>query len=56
MTICFEKSCSFDLPCVAFVDFNQLLCVCPFPFGFERGMWDLMLLIFAHCLLFTYTL
>ena len=26
-------------------------CLCPFPFGFESGMWwDLIVLILDHCL------
>ena len=29
----------------------SFLCVCPsFPFGFEGGMWDLLVLIPDHCL------
>ena len=27
--------------------------VCPFPFGFESGMWDLIVLIPNHSFLFT---
>ena len=23
-------------------------CLCPFPFGFEGGVWDLIVLIFDH--------
>ena len=25
-------------------------CLCPFPFDFEGGMWDLIVLIPGHCL------
>ena len=49
MTTCLGKSCSFGLLCVSFV--NVTSCVCPsFPFGFECGMWDLIVLIPDHCI------
>ena len=44
------KSCSFSLLCVAFLNVFEL-CVCAsFPFGYEGGMWDLILLIPDYCL------
>ena len=50
MIICLGKSCSFGLcSCISgtFINF----CVCPsFPFGFEEGMWGLIVLIPDHCL------
>ena len=50
MTTCIKKSCSFGLLCVSFVYVYQF-CVCHlFPFGFEDGMWDLIVLIPDHCL------
>ena len=49
MTTCLGKSCSFGLLCVFFVNFLQILCVCPsFPFGIEGGMWDVIALIPDH--------
>ena len=31
----------------------QIVCVCAsFPFGFEGGMWDLIVLVPDHCLSF----
>ena len=43
------KSCSFRLLCVAFVNVYQI--VCPFsPFGIERRIWDVIVLIPDHCL------
>ena len=51
MTTCSEKSCLFGLRCVSFVNVYQFLCVCPaFPFGFEDGMCNLIVLIPDHCL------
>ena len=35
----------FGILCVSFVK-----CVSSFPFGFEGGMWDLIVLIPGHCL------
>ena len=34
---------------MSFVDVYQFVCL-SFPFGFECGMWDLILLIQDHCL------
>ena len=40
------KSCSFDLLYESFVNVCHFVYVCPsFPFGFEDGMWDLIVLI-----------
>ena len=39
----FGKSCSFNVLCVSYVNVYQFLCVCPFPFGFEGGLWDLII-------------
>ena len=48
MTICLGKVCSFGILCMSSVYVYQF---CPsFPFGFEGGMWDLIVLIPDHCL------
>ena len=53
MAICFEKSCSFGLPCVFFANIYQFVCVCAsFPFDFEGRILDLTVLISGHCLSF----
>ena len=50
MTTCFGKSCSFGLLCVSFVKVYQI-CVCPsLPFVVAGGMWNVIVLIPAHCL------
>ena len=50
MTTCLGKRCSFGLLCVSFVNFINFR-VCPsFPFGFEGGMWDVIVIIPALCL------
>ena len=42
MTTCVGRSCSLGLPCVSFVKVLSI-CVCAsFPFGFEGGIWDLI--------------
>ena len=41
MTTCLGKSCSFDLLCVSFVNVYHLY-LCLFPFGFNTGMWILI--------------
>ena len=48
MTTCLGKSCSFGLLCVSFVRICQFLSV-SFPFGFESGMLDMIVLIPDHC-------
>ena len=48
MTTCLVKSCSFSLLCVSFVNI-YLFCVSFFPFCFEGGMWDLIVLFPDHC-------
>ena len=51
MTTCLGKSCSFGLPRVP----RKLLSVCVFsyfPFGFEGGIWDLILPVSDYCLSF----
>ena len=50
MTTCFGKSYSFGLLCMPFVNVYEFVCVLLSPFGFERGMWDLIVLIYDHCL------
>ena len=51
MTTCLGKCCSFSFLCVSFVNVHEFLCVCAsFPFGFEGGMWNLIVLIPDHCL------
>ena len=40
--------------CVSFV--NVYLCVCAsFPFNFEGGLWDLIVLVPDHCLSFYFS-
>ena len=57
ITICLGKSCSFGLPCVSFVNVYQFVCVCAsFPFGFEGGVWDLIVVVPDHCLSFYFHL
>ena len=46
MTTCLGKSCSFGLLCVSFVN------VYSFPFGFDGGIRDLIVLVADHCLSF----
>ena len=44
MTTCLGMNCSFSLLCVSFVNFINF-CVRPsFSFGYEDGMWDLVVL------------
>ena len=43
MTPCMAKTSSFSLLCVSFVNFVNLCVRASFPFGFEGGMWDLIL-------------
>ena len=51
MAACLGKSCSFDLLCVSFVHvYLFFVCVLLSLFGFEGGMWDLIVLIPDHCL------
>ena len=56
MTTFLGKSFTFCLLCVSFVHVYQhmyVVCVCAsFPFGFEGGMLDLIVLIPDHCLSF----
>ena len=48
MTTCLGKSCSFGLLCVHFVNVYEFVCAVFFPFEFEGGMWDLIVLIPDH--------
>ena len=41
MTTCLGKSCSFGPLSMSFVNVYQSVCS-SFPFGFECGMWDLI--------------
>ena len=50
MTTCLGKSCSLWLLCVCFVNFYQCMYVCIYPFGFEGGMYNVIVLIPAYCL------
>ena len=50
MTTYLEKSCSFGLPRVPFVNCRQFMYY--FPFGFEGRMWDLIVSVPDHCLSF----
>ena len=47
---CLGKSCSFGLLCVYFVSVYQFVCLVFFPFVFEGGIWDLIVLILEHFL------
>ena len=50
MTTCLGKSCLFGLLCASFLNVISFL-VCPsFPFGFQGGMWDLIVLVRYHYL------
>ena len=49
MTICWEKAAD-AVNYVSFTAIRQLLCVCFFPFGFEDGMCDLIVLVPDHYL------
>ena len=35
---------------LSIVGVGQILCVCPFPFGIESGMWGVIALMPDHCL------
>ena len=51
MAICLGNRCSFGLPYGAFV-YRECLSIrlcASFPFGFEGGMWDLIVLIPDYC-------
>ena len=54
MTTCLAKSCSFGLLCVSFVNVYQILCASSYPFGIEGGIWDVIVLIPAHCLFYLF--
>ena len=54
MTTCLGKSCTFGTLCLSFVNVYQFVCeYLSFPFGFEGGMWDLIVLIPDHTLIIT---
>ena len=56
MTTCLVKNCSFGLLSLSFVNVYQFVCVCAsFPFVFEDGIWDLVVLISDHCLSIYFT-
>ena len=50
MTTCLVKNCSFGLLCLSFVKVFRGLCALLFPFGIERGMCDVIVLIPDYCL------
>ena len=56
MATCLGKSCLVGLLCVSCLNvFSVCVCACvcvcaSFPFGFEDGMLDLIVLIPDHCL------
>ena len=52
MSSCFGKSCLFVLLCVSFVNVYQFVCLLFFTYGFEGGMWDLIIFIPDHRLFF----
>ena len=49
MTTSSGKSYSFSKPCMSFVKDCQFVCA-SFPFGFQGGKWDLIVLTPDHCL------
>ena len=49
MTTCLGKSCSFGILSVFRERLSIFVCL-SFPFGFEDGMWDLIILIPDHSL------
>ena len=56
MTTCLGKSRPFGLLCVSIVKVYESLSICmcaSFSFGFDGGMWDLIVLVPDHCLSFT---
>ena len=53
MTTCLGKSYSFGLLCVRVIREHLSVCVrSSFPFGFEGGIWDLIIFFSDHCLSF----
>ena len=54
MTTCFGKSSAFGLLCVSFLGDCVVVfffCEClSFHFGFEVGLWDLIVSVPDHCL------
>ena len=56
MTTCLEKSCSFGLPRVPFVNCCQFMyLVFSSPFVFEGRMWDLIVPVPEPCLSFYFS-
>ena len=49
MTSCLRKRCLFGLLCV-FIEKVYLFVCASFPFSFEGGIWDLIVLVPNHCL------
>ena len=53
MTTCLGKSCSFTFTVLVFRESLSICVSAFFPFGFEGGMWDdLIVLVPDHCLCF----
>ena len=52
MTTCLEKSCSFSLLRVSFVNVYSVCMCVSYLFAFEGEMWALILLVLDHCLSF----
>ena len=52
MTTCPERSCSFDLPRVPFVNCCLLLYLDISLFGLDGRIWDLIVSVPDHCLSF----
>ena len=50
------KSCSFGLPRVPFVNYCQFMFLVISLFGFEGGIWDLIVSVPEHCLSFYFDL
>ena len=56
MTTYLEKSCSFCLPRVPFVNYRQFMYLVISLFGFEGRIWDLIVSVPDHCLSFYYSI
>ena len=52
MATCLAKGCSFSLLWVSFVNVCQLVYVLLSLFGFKGRIWELIVLVPGHCLLF----
>ena len=55
MTTCLGKSCLFGFTSNAFRKLLSVYILSYFPFGFEGRMWDLIVSVPNHCLLFYFS-